>query len=265
MAANRPFYSGILASMFNRKDEESAPPTAQPPSGVMDQSPAQRSPSGFIVDSNRVAEQPPKTAPSEDLQAAVKAGPPKIFIPDAGQVGAFNMGAGAPVGSVATNNMGVPVGQKMLPVTGAFTNPRSKAWVGVPEARANASEVTFPSVPRDAAVGGTNIPTGNINNLDAVAARSPLIAAMTNSGVLRASQEEKDTLNRLRQQGNPGSYGSRDMARQSPGIMAQAQREQYDLIGNRMARDENARQIDMQREVNQGVMAQQQARENVAR
>jgi hypothetical protein len=161
--------------------------------------------------------------------------------------------------------MGVPVGQTMLPVTGAFTEPRSRAWLGVPEAQTNAADVTLPVVPPDAIGGKSTLPVGSIDNLDAVAARNPLIAAMTNSGVLRASQQEKDTLNRMRQQGAPGSRSTRDIAAQAPGVMAANQAQQYDQIGNRMAQDENARQIAIQREVNQGVMAQQQGRENIAR
>ncbi len=107
---------------------------------------------------------------------------------------------------------------------------------------------------------------GSIDNLDRVAAASPLIRGMTNSGVLRASENEVNLLDRMRREGARGSASTRDIAAQAPRLLAQQQAEQYDTIGRRQAQDQAA--IQRQLVQSQGQAAtmpvEAQARGNVA-
>ena len=142
----------------------------------------------------RAPEVPQQAAPAPALPPPVvpeAMGAPRMFRSSAGPDGAYNMGEMAPPGSVATNRMGVPQGQTMVPVYGLS---RGQAMAGVPE---------LPPGQMGPARSRINLPpdisgaTGSIDNLDRVASESPMVRGLVNSGVLKASQAETDTLRRM--------------------------------------------------------------------
>jgi hypothetical protein len=178
---------------------------------------------------------PPVPAWRQGVQSLLTT--PRMFKSSRGPDGAFNMGADAPEGSVQTNWQGVPLGQRMVPVRGLSGG---RASVGVPEAS------TVQEAQMGSPIPESTLPIGDMGNLDAVASQSPLIRALTNSGVIKATAAETNTLRRM-QRGtfDAGTANTR-------GRMLQDQ--EQGLEQGRMAADQAAsRQIAVARGTPQGV------------
>ena len=162
-------------------------------------------------------------------------------------------------GMVNTDANGVPLGQTMVPVAGKFTDPRTQVSVGV---------MTHGPYDPNGVAGGMG-PVGRyvLPTDQAVGAPSlakPIGAQGIDFGgatVLQATPEEKATLLRMRAFPN-------DPTQLAPGLRGPggvlARQQLYDLGGNRMANDENARQIALQGERNKGVMATVQNKKDIA-
>lgn len=182
----------------------------------------------------------------------------KVVGPDA----FYGFGDQMPKGGVAVGKDGVPLDQTMVPVQGNFSDPRTQVKIGILKGGPSDVPGAAFNLPADDPNAVPHGPGNGVRQLSEVSGATGANPSMN----WQLSQAQKDAAAKYGLQTNAlGIMAPMYRAPLQAQLNATAQQLAYDQVVNRLANDENARRIALQGEVNKGVMAQQQAKENIAR